>query len=446
MFNKILDIFKQDDSYEFKPLLAEIEDSPVSPLGRSIFWIIVATILFFAVWMIVGKVDIVVSARGKVIPDGEVKIIQPLDSGVIGEILVKEGDYVKKGQVLMEIDPSTTQPELDSARKNLSQVTLEKQRLNASSSGLPFIVLPSVGDLSNDAETVNTQKAAYNSETTSLEKQIGSKQAELKKIDQQILAANEDKSHNSTLLAISLKKEARLKNVLDIIAKDDYEKTENDISTYSSGVEEAKDKLGELSQQKKGIMQDISYLKENFKYENLKELSDRQKQANQLVSQVHQLSFKNTKQQIQSPVDGYVVSILVHTVGGVVTPAQKLISIIPVTAPLTIKATVQNKDIGFIKQGMPVAIKVDTFDFQKYGLLKGTVKIVSRNSIDDPKLGPIYEVYITPIDKYLMVEGKRQMISSGMSLSAEIKVGKRRIIEFFIYPLIKYFGEGISVR
>lgn len=445
MFNKIFDIFKQDDSYEFKPLLAEIEDSPVSPLGRTIFWLIVLTILFFAVWTICGKVDIVVSARGKVIPDGEIKILQPLDTGVIDKILVREGDYVKKGQVLMEIDPSTTKPELESVQKNLNQVEIEKQRLTASSNDLPFIVVPPTGT-NNDIETLNTQKAAYYSQTSSLQKQIGSKQAELRKTDQQILAANEDEIHNKVLLALDLKKEARLKAVIDIIAKDDYEKVENDISTHSSAVKEAKDKLGELNQQKKGIIQDIAYLKENFKYEDLKELSDRQKQATQLESQVHELSFKNTKQQIKAPVDGYVVSVLIHTVGGVVTPAEKLISIIPVSSPLTIKATVLNKDIGFIKPGMPVAIKIDTFDFQKYGLLKGKVKIVSKNSIDDPKLGAIYEVYVTPIDKFLMVEGKRQSISAGMSLSAEIKVGKRRIIEFFVYPLIKYWHEGISVR
>lgn len=431
-----------DDSYEFKPLLAEIEESPVSPLGRTIFWIIVLTILFFSVWLIFGKVDIVVSARGKVIPDGEIKVLQPLDTGVIGKILVKEGDFVKKGQILMEIDPSTTRPELESVQKNLNQVELEKLRLNASSNSLPFVIVPP----GMDAESVNTQKEAYSSSNSGLQKQLGSKYAELRKIDQQIKGTLEDASHHKILLATSMQKEQRLKPVIDLIAKDDYEKVKDDISTYSSNIEEAKDKLGELNHQKEGINEDISYLKENFKYENLKELADRQKQSTQLQSQLRQLSFKSKKQQIKAPVNGYVVSVLIHTVGGVVTPAEKIISIVPANSPLTIKATVINRDIGFIKAGMPAAIKIDTFDFQKYGILKGKVNIISRNSIDDPKNGPVYEIYITPINKYLLVEGKRRSISSGMSLTAEIKVGKRRIIEFFIYPLIKYLDEGISVR
>lgn len=95
---------------------------------------------------------------------------------------------------------------------------------------------------------------------------------------------------------------------------------------------------------------------------------------------------------------------------------------------------------------MPVSIKIDTFEFQKYGILHGTVKSISQNSIKDEKLGEVYEVYITPKEHTLMVEGKEKQLSTGMTLNAEIEINKRRIIEFFIYPLIKYLDEGISVR
>ena len=105
-----------------------------------------------------------------------------------------------------------------------------------------------------------------------------------------------------------------------------------------------------------------------------------------------------------------------------------------------------NQDIGFVKEGMPASIKIDTFSFQKYGMIEGRVKTVSKNSIEDEKLGRVYEVYITPLSHTLKVEGKNEEIRTGMSLNAEINVGKRRIIEFFIYPLIKYLDEGLSVR
>jgi hemolysin D len=432
--------FNKDDSHEFKPMLVEIEERPVSPLGRATFWIIIAIILFTSLWMIFGMVDIVIAARGKVIPDGEIKILQPLETGVVSSILVKEGDFVKKGQVLMEIDPSSTQPELESMQQNLSQIELEKKRLKAvSGQG------GSVGS-NGSAESVRTQRELYSASMNSLNSQLAAKQMELNRVEEQAKTALSEIRQYKTLLNTSILKEKRLKTVSDIIAKDDYDKAQNEATSYRTSLQSSTYKLSELNQQKRQILEEIGYIRQNFKETNLKELSDREKQATQLDAQIQQVTFKNTKQKIVSPVDGHINSLLIHTEGGVVTPAEKLISIVPVNSPLVIKATVLNKDIGFVKKDMPVQIKIDTFDFQKYGMIKGKVKMVSKNSIDDQKLGPIYEVYITPVDKSLKIEGKNQNISTGMSLSAEIKVGKRRIIEFFIYPLVKYWNEGISVR
>ena len=113
---------------------------------------------------------------------------------------------------------------------------------------------------------------------------------------------------------------------------------------------------------------------------------------------------------------------------------------------MAIKATVMNQDVGFVKAGMPVSVKVDTYNFQKYGILNGTVTLVSPNSIQDERMGPVFEVYIRPENTTLMVEGKEETIKLGMTTTNEIKTEKRRIIEFFIYPLIKYWDEGIKVR
>lgn len=408
ILNKIREFFKKDDSHEFKPLLSEIEDSPTNPLGLFIFWTIVGLIVFLGLWLYFGKVDVVITARGMVIPDGEVKIIQPLDTGVINKILVKEGDFIKKGQVLIEIDPSTTEPALASKEENLKTLELEIERLTALASGKPL----------KPGFSNKTQLDIYNSTLASYNEQLNS--------------AYTEKSNYENLLAASEDKENRLKVVLDIIAKDEYMEEVNKIKSYKAEIKKLNEK--------------ISYIKENFKSETLKELAEKQKQATQLKAEVDQVKFRNTQQKIVSPVDGHVDKIFMHTIGGVVTPAQQLISVTPAEVPLLVKAQVLNKDVGFVKEDMDVKIKIDTFSFQKYGLLKGKVINVSKSSIMDEKLGPIYEVFIQPLETKLMVEGKEESISSGMSLAAEIKTGKRRIIEFFIYPLIKYFDEGISVR
>jgi len=139
IIKKIKELINKDDSHEFKPTLSEIEDNPASPLGLFTFWTIVALIVITILWLIIGKVDVVVSARGMVIPDGEVKIIQPLDTGSIRQILVKEGDFVKAGQTLMEIDPSTTEPALESSKENQQNIQLEIKRLNAQANGRAFV-------------------------------------------------------------------------------------------------------------------------------------------------------------------------------------------------------------------------------------------------------------------------------------------------------------------
>lgn len=183
-----------------------------------------------------------------------------------------------------------------------------------------------------------------------------------------------------------------------------------------------------------------------FKDTKYQELLTLKKELRTLDSQINAINFQNQKQSIISPVDGYVAKLMINTVGGVVTPAEKLISIVPKDSPLIVKANVVNQDIGFIKNDMDSKIKIDTFNFQKYGFFEGTIVNVGSYSIKDEKLGDIYEVKIEPNGEKLMVEGKQRYLEAGMSVTAEIKVGKRRVIEFFIYPIIKYLDEGLSVR
>ena len=435
--------FRRDDAHEFKPAMAEIEERPAHPLGRIVFWVVIVAMAFFGLWMCIGKVDVVVTARGIVIPDGDVKILQPLDTGVVSSILCREGDYVKKGQVLMEIDPSITAPELESKKKSLQFLEIEKQRLNSTLTGKEF--RPAAHER-YDEEALRTQRTLFRSTLSSLEKQLAAKKAELDRTEAEMASTKKEREYNRALLDVAKDKEKRLHTVLDIIARDDYEKVLNDILTYRNNIEQTDGKLKELAHRKQGLISEIAYINENFKVSHLKEFSEKQKLSTEIRAEIEKTSFRNEKQRILSPADGYVANLFVHTVGGVVTPAQKLMIVVPDGAPLIIKAMVLNKDIGFIKDKMPVMIKIDTFDFQKYGILKGFVRNVSRHSIEDERLGPVYEVFVLPFEKQLTVEGKKVMMSSGMSVTSEITVNKRRIIEFFIYPIIKYLDEGIRVR
>ena len=320
---------KENDAHEFEPLLTEIEQSPANPLGNTVFWIVISFILFASLWMYFGKVDVVVTSRGIIIPDGEEKVIQPLEKGVVSQILVKEGDYVKEGQILTIITPAEHEPGLELAQVKEEEIKLREQLANV--------------------------KSRYN---------------------------------------IASERLNRLESVRDITALK-HEK----ISLEASLVQN----------------------------KNKKE---------QLEKQI---------QTIKAPIEGYINELEIHTIGGVVTPAQKLMTVVPENCKLKIKAKVMNQDIGFVEENMDVSVKIDTFNFQKYGIIKGSVLVVGKNSVDDEKLGPVYEVFIEPKNTVLMVEGKEQSIKTGMSATCEINIGKRRIIEFFIYPLIKYLDESVSL-
>ena len=342
---KLIDklIPKQDDSHEFKPVLAEIEEEPLNPIGNAIFWIIMVFMLIAGLWMYFGKVDIVVTAQGLIIPTGEEKLIQSLDKGVVTTIAVKEGDYVSEGQIVAIVTPAEHEPGLE-----LNNIREEEAKV---------------------AEQLADCRSKYS-------------------------------------IAVATKQ--RLEDVRDIIPQARYDEASKDVTELSHNI-------GALSA-------------------SLSEIRNKRVQ------------LEKQKQILKSPIDGYVNTIFIHTIGGVVTPAEKIMTIVPKDATMQIKAKVLNQDVGFIEPNMPVSIKVDTYNFQKYGILDGVVTVVSPNSIKDERLGDIYEVYIEPKNTTLMVEGKEQTIKYGMTTTNEIKIGKRRIIEFFIYPLIKYMDEGIKVR
>lgn len=442
--NAVLDKIKNlNDSYEFKPLLSEIEESPVSPLGRFTFWVITSLIFIIILWLIIGKIDVVVTSRGVVIPDGEAKIIQTMESGVIDKILIKESDFVKKDQLLISINSETTQAQLETINKNLEQNKVRAQRLKASGTGLEF---DSSQKTLGAGEVNEVQKKLYEENLASLHNAINAKQQEISQINNQIVSYRAQKADYEFQLKSSQDRLERLKSVIDIIAYNEYQEQQNRVNSLSQSVTRADAEIKRLQAQKNEINNLIAQLQADFKSRNLDMLASTQEKINELNANKELIEFSNKNKQIIAPCDGYIDKLMVHTIGGIVQPAQQLVALTPIEKPLIIKAQVLNKDIGFIKPGMPVSIKVDTFDFQKYGILHGTVKSISKNSIEDEKLGRIYEVYITPKEDTLVVEGKEQKISPGMTLNAEIEVNKRRIIEFFIYPLIKYLDEGISVR
>lgn len=428
-----------NDLHEFKPLLIEIEDKPLNPLGRIILYLVLAIMIFATAWLILAKVDVVVSAQGKVIPSGEIKILKPLESGVVSKIFVKESDRVKKGDILIQIDPTVTDASLLSKQDDLAVIDSDIALLEA---------LISESNLSKDElnKLNSSQLSLYSSQKQILASTYEGNKAKLNSAKLDIKASESEVNRLSLLLDKEEEAKARLQKVLDLIAKKEYEEVSKNIINLKEQKDIALYRLKESNKKLEEIIEENQKAIKTIKSSWIETSLSKEKEKRELSAQINAILFSNKTQQIKSPVDGFVGKLLIHTEGGVVSPNDNLISIVPSDAPLIIKANVLNKDIGFLKLGQEVAVKIDTFSFQKYGLLHGNIIEISKDAIEDEKLGLIYEIKIKPKSLDIKVDGEIKQLEIGMSVIAEVKTGKRRVIELFIYPIIKYMDEGLSVR
>jgi hemolysin D len=429
-----------NDQHTFKPLLVEIEDQPTSPLGRALLWTIVALIVITILGLFIAKIDMVVSAKGKVLPSGEIKVVQPIQTGIVSNIAVQEGDSVAKGSTLMEIDPEVSEIQFDAKHNQLALLKVEEQRLQALIHNEPFTTEEI------NASRYGDQIALYDAMQIKHHNDLAVISEKMVQLHEEMGTLKVDKERLILLQANTQARLQRLEEISDLIAKRELDEIRNSVVEYEKQLDMKVHLYQKNRAQRQELRKQRTIIEKEYNNKLLEMLVAKQKEITELTAELDAITFQKSKQVITSPVDGHVGKLLIHTEGGVVTSAEKLMTIIPNSAPLVIKATVLNKDIGFIKKGMDVALKVETFNFQKYGLLQGEVKHISYDALEDERLGLVYEVLIKPKETHLIVEGEKRRVVSGMSVNAEFKVGKRRVIEFFIYPMIKYLDEGMSVR
>jgi hemolysin D len=216
------------------------------------------------------------------------------------------------------------------------------------------------------------------------------------------------------------------------------------------------DKTQELAGQRKKLVQDQAALAEaeknhralvsEFQQTKRAELSAMETKAASLVQDVTKAGQKADLQRLTAPIDGVVQQLAVHTVGGVVTPAQQLLTVVPREHPVEVEAQVENKDVGFVKEGQPVEIKIETFQFTLYGTVPGTVLTVSDDAVPIEKVGLVYPTRVSMDRSTIQVDGKPVNLSPGMAVTVEIKTGQRRVIEYLLSPLLKSVRESLRER
>jgi hemolysin D len=448
----------------FLPAALEITESPPSPIGRAIGASIIAIFCLALVWASFGRVDIVATATGKIVPDGRTKLIQPLESGVVRAINVRDGQSVKAGDVLIELDPTITEADEERQKNDLISAELDVARLRAALAEDPLAAFrpPQRADgaeIETHRQFLISQLAEQNAKLAEIERQQNQKEAE-----------------RATTLASVAKLQATtpvLQERVDIRKK-----------LVDQALSSRVDYLSEY-QELVGLQQDLNLQKSRLREADaaialLKETKERTvaeyrratydalAKADQRAASAEQEEIKaerRTKlQRLTAPVDGVVQQLAVHTVGGVVTPAQPLAVLVPSESRLEIEAMLSNRDIGFVHPGQKAEIKVDTFNFTRYGLLHGEVISVSSDAItrerqsesnervtgamqSEPRGQELEYAARFSLDRaYMQVDDKLVKLGPGMAVTVEIKTGARSIIGYFLSPLAKYEQEALRDR
>jgi hemolysin D len=454
---------------EFLPAAIEIVETPASPAGRAIA---VTIILFFAVaigWAVFGHVDIIATASGKIVPTGNTKLIQPFETGVVRAIHVQDGQSVKTGDVLVELDTTINEAERDRIAKELIAAQLTVARLTAAIAGLAN------PDVSFDPPG-RAEPAQIELQRRFLHNQIEEVRAKLAHIDGQITQNEANRAavagtvEKLTLSIPLLRQRTDVRRTLAdkvLGSKIQYWEAQQDLVEHEQELVVQRARLEEAIAATTALREQRRQTEAEYNRANFNDLADAQQKAASLKEALVQAEQRRQLQTLTAPVDGTVQQLAVHTVGGVVTPAQQVMVIVPAGARLEAEAMVSNRDIGFVHAGEPVEIKVDTFNFTRYGLIHGEVSSVSQDSIvrDKPadragagKPGALAEtsepqgqelLYAARISldrTQMQIDDKLINLSPGMAVTVEIKTGSRRIIEYLLSPLMRYKHESLRER
>jgi hemolysin D len=439
---------------EFLPAVLEVTETPPSPVGRMLLFSIMLILTVGLLWSVLGHVDEVAVATGKIIPVGQVKTVQAEDKGVVKQIYVKEGQAVKKGDLLVELDQTISEADVAGYKKQIAYYNLEVARLMAQKTGQPFI-LPQSDDL--DPKDLAAQMSLYQSWLSERQAKLAGAQAAI----EQSMALLETSHVNRTKFKQQLDIAQEMEERSEILFK------ENAVAYFQLLEKKAKRmeleqnvaaQEGEIAKSQATLAQsreNLANATAGYDKDVDTKLNEDRKQLLQYTEELKKAGEKNRLARILAPTDGRVGQLAIHTVGGVVTAAQPLMIIVPEDVTLEVEAWVANKDIGFVQVGQRAEVKVETFNFQKYGTVDAQVTEISPDSITNDKekeksqdrdKDMKYRVVLHLDKEHMSLSDRDVLLSPGMSVTAEIKLRQKRIIEFFLDPFRKYQSEALRER
>jgi len=507
MFKKIQNRRDEKLRREFLPEALEIIEKPASPLGHTIIWLIIAVVIAFLIWSIVSRIDENATATGKIVTAMGIQTVQSEVGGTVKEIFASEGDSVKKGQPLLQLETDLSEDTL-TYYQSMRDVAGLKIKLLKKLLKDQELTMPGSKEYSEEerdvleyVKSIQSEKASelseYDNKIAAANASVIAEESSLEILEEQLTTLERKKDNLERKIKRKTSEEEQLDVMKDkekilekkykryqslykeeIITKNDLEQLEMQIQELKGNIsiqnrtiinkeEEIKDSIDDVessiletkkkisvqntmvSQKEEEVLQTKEAKKGiDTKYDTqIKSLIvEQQAQFKQVEINIDQCQKQLDSSVITSPCDGVIKTTIVNTIGAVVPQATALMEIVPENSELIMEANVNNSDIGYVKMDQEVKIKLSTFDYQEFGLLKGRVSYISKDSQMLQNGKEVYKIKVTMNAKEYLNDNPNIELKTGMEGTVEIKIGSRRVIDFFLEPLTKQFEESLTVR
>ncbi|WP_448102670.1 HlyD family type I secretion periplasmic adaptor subunit [Luteibacter jiangsuensis] len=429
------------DEIAFLPAHLELVESPVSPSARTTQRLIVAIFVVALAWACLGHLDIVASAPGRTVATSRTKTLQPMETAIVRRIAARDGDAVRAGQILIELDDTQAEADRRKASDALAAAERESRRYTLLAAAIDTEILPEAASVSED-ETRAHALAALD-----LAQYIAKKQALESTLDQRRREAATAEAQLPDLRASADIARRRADDTGALVAsghvaRHEHLMREQERMDADRALTGQRTRVTEL----RAAIDAAAHELETHTALTRQQAADQQRQADENAAQYRQdlASAVQRKKQLTlvAPVDGTAQQLAVHTVGGVVTPGQALLAVVPDDDPLEVEAMIVNQDIGFVRAGQRVTVKIESFPYTRYGYLEGTVQSVSNDAAQDEKLGLVFPARVRLERTSLNIDGVEVALTPGMNVTAEIRTGRRRLIDYLLSPLREHVSEA----
>ncbi|SMP78578.1 HlyD family type I secretion periplasmic adaptor subunit [Noviherbaspirillum suwonense] len=414
------DFFNQQEA-AFLPAGLALQESPASASLRWTARVLMALVGALLLWSVLGKLDIIVNAGGKIIPSARIKTIASVDTAVVRSLHAREGQVVKAGELLVELDTSAQDAERDKADGDRAAALLQAARSQALLDAIERMQPPLLD------KVAAASGAQWQAARLQVEGQYRQFRARLAQID-----------GNIARHAAALPLATRHAEDYRVLAQ------QHDVAPHA-WLEKEQARIDLAGQLAEARHQRAALVAETRR-EALDAGAEGRRLAAASAQDARRASDHGRLLRLLSPVDGTVQQLAIHTVGGVVPAAQPLMQVVPREDQVEVEAFIDNKDVGFVHEGQDAAVKIDAFDYTRYGTVPATVTHVSRDAIQDEKKGLIYSVRVALRQNSIAVGGRPAALSAGMSASVEIRTGERRIIAYVLSPLVQHQHEALHER